>query len=191
MDKNAVIQVERIEHSIYLIRGQKVMLDADLAELYKVETKILNKTVKRHLDRFPEDFMFQLTTEETENLRFQIGTSRAGHGGRRYLPYAFTEQGVAMLSGLLNSPRAVKVNVEIMRAFVRLRRLLASHTELARKLSQMEKKYDEQFKVVFDAIRALMEPAEKPRKRIGFQVKERGTTYGKGVKRKKKQGRTP
>ena len=104
MDKNAVIQVERIEHSIYLIRGQKVMLDADLAELYEVETKILNKAVKRHLDRFPEDFMFQLTTEETENLRFQIGTSRVGHGGRRYLPYAFTEQGVAMLSGLLSSP---------------------------------------------------------------------------------------
>lgn len=183
MDKNAVIQVERIEHSIYLIRGQKVMLDADLAELYEVETKILNKAVKRHLDRFPEDFMFQLTTEETENLRFQIGTSSAGHGGRRYLPYAFTEQGVAMLSGLLNSPRAVKVNIEIMRAFVRLRRLLASHTELARKLSQMEKKYDEQFKVVFDAIRELMTPPEKPRKKIGFEVKERRAGYGKRSKR--------
>jgi len=183
MTEKAVIPVEQIESIILVIRGEKVILDADLAGLYGVETKILNKAVKRHLDRFPKDFMFQLTTEETENLRFQIGTSRAGHGGRRYLPYAFTEQGVAMLSGLLNSPRAVKVNVEIMRAFVRLRRLLASHTELARELSQMEKKYDKQFKAVFDAIRALMEPAEKPRKKIGFDIKERRAAYGKRAKK--------
>jgi hypothetical protein len=164
MVRNPIIPVERIEQAILLIRGQKVMLDADLAGLYGVETKILNKAVKRHLDRFPEDFMFQLTAEEAKNLRFQIGTSKKSRGGRRYLPYAFTEQGVAMLSGILNSPRAVKVNIEIMRAFVRLRHLLASHTELARKLSEMENKYDEQFKVVFDAIRALMSPPEKPRK---------------------------
>ena len=110
--------------------------------------------------------MFQLTTEEAENLRFQIGTSRNKHGGRRYLPYAFTEQGVAMLSGILNSPRAVQVNIEIMRAFVRLRQMLSAHKELDRKLIALEKKYDKQFKVVFDAIRALMAPPEKPRKKI-------------------------
>ena len=123
--------------------------------------------------------MFQLTAEEAKNLRFQIGTSKKQRGGRRYLPYAFTEQGVAMLSGVLNSPRAVKVNVEIMRAFVRLRQLLATHTDLARKLSALEQKYDEQFKVVFDAIRALMAPPEKPRKKIGFEVKEKRAAYGR------------
>ena len=110
-EKGADISVEMMEQAILLIRGQKVMLDADLAQLYGVETKILNKAVKRNLDRFPEDFMFQLTTEEAENLRFQFGTSKKQRGGRRYLPYAFTEQGVAMLSGILNSPRAVKVNI--------------------------------------------------------------------------------
>jgi len=149
------------------------MLDADLTQLYGVETKILNKAVKRHLERFPEDFMFQLMIEESDNLRFQIGTSKRQRGGRRYLPYAFTEKGVAMLPGVLNSPTAVKVNIEIMRAFVRLRRLLAAHTELAKKLSEIEKKYDDQFKVVFDAIRALMTPPERPRKKIGFEVKEK------------------
>ena len=166
MTEKAVILVEQIESIILLIRGQKVILDADLAGLYGVETKILNKAVKRHLDRFPKDFMFQLTTEEAENLRFQIGTSSRIHGGRRYLPYAFTEQGVAMLSGILNSTRAVQVNIEIMRAFVRLRKMLSTHKDLERKLIALEKKYDEQFKVVFDAIRALMAPPEKPRKKI-------------------------
>jgi len=122
--------------------------------------------------------MFQLTTEEAENLRFQIGTSKRQRGGRRYLPYAFTEQGVAMLSGVLNSPTAVKVNIEIMRAFVRLRRLLVAHSELAKKLAEMEKKYDDQFKVVFDAIRALMTPLEKPQRKIGFEVKEGHAAYG-------------
>ena len=186
-EKATKIPIERIEQIIFLIRGQKVLLDADLAQLYGVETKILNKAVKRNLDRFPEDFMLQPTAEEAEDLRFQIGTSKKQRGGRRYLPYAFTEQGVAMLSGVLNSPRAVKVNVEIMRTFVRLRQLLASHTELARKLSEMEKKYDEQFKMVFDAIRALMEPPDKPRKKIGFEVKEKGVTYGRrSLKRKRK-----
>ncbi|MFH1951489.1 MAG: ORF6N domain-containing protein [Pseudomonadota bacterium] len=186
MNEKAInISIELIEQAILLIRGQKVLLDADLAQLYGVETKILNKAVKRNLDRFPEDFMFQLTTEEAENLRFQTGTSKRQRGGRRYLPYAFTEQGVAMLSGVLNSPTAVRVNIEIMRAFVRLRRLLAAHTELAKKLSEMEKKYDKQFKVVFDAIRALMAPLEKPRKKIGFEVKEGRTAYG-GKKRSKR-----
>jgi hypothetical protein len=163
------------------------LLDADLAQLYGVETKILNKAVKRNLDRFPEDFMFQLTAEEAETLRFQIGTSKKQRGGRRYLPYAFTEQGVAMLSGVLNSPRAVKVNVEIMRAFVRLRQLMATHTDLACKLTALEQKYDEQFKIVFDAIRALMTPPEKTRKKIGFVVKEKRATYSSlSPKRKRK-----
>lgn len=132
--------------------------------------------------------MFQLTTEEAENLRFQFGTSKRQRGGRRYLPYAFTEQGVAMLSGVLNSPRAVRVNIEIMRAFLRLRRLLAAHTELAKKLSEMEQKYDDQFRVVFDAIRALMTPPEKPRKKIGFEAKEGRTAYSR---QKKKQEMIP
>ena len=150
----ALIPVEIIEKKILLIRGEKVMLDADLAELYEVETFNLNKAVKRNIDRFPQDFMFQLTKEEADSLRFQIGMSKKeGRGGRRYLPYAFTEQGVAMLSSVLNSERAVKVNVEIMRAFVRLRQMLASNAELARKLDALEMKYDHQFKVVFDAIR--------------------------------------
>ncbi|MBC8418775.1 MAG: ORF6N domain-containing protein [Desulfobacterales bacterium] len=186
MNEKAInISIELIEQAILLIRGQKVLLDADLAQLYGVETKILNKAVKRNLDRFPEDFMFQLTTEEVETLRFQTGTSKRQRGGRRYLPYAFTEQGVAMLSGVLNSPTAVRVNIEIMRAFVRLRRLLAAHTELAKKLSEMEKKYDKQFKVVFDAIRALMAPPEKPRKKIGFEVKEGRTAYGRQKRSKR------
>ncbi|NWF52847.1 MAG: ORF6N domain-containing protein, partial [Nitrospirae bacterium] len=155
----AIIPVEIIEKKILLIRGEKVMLDADLAELYGVETKILVRAVKRNIDRFPSDFMIQLNKKEFENLRFQFGTS-SRWGGRRYLPYAFTEQGVAMLSSVLNSDRAIKVNIEIMRAFVRLRQLLASNKELARRLDELEKKYDAQFKAVFDAIRQLMIPPE-------------------------------
>ena len=164
---NAVIPTERIERSIFLIRGQKVMLDADLAELYGIETKLLNRAVRRNLSRFPQDFMLELTREEVENLRFQIGTS-SRWGGRRYNPLAFTEQGIAMLSSVLRSPRAVQVNIAIMRAFVKLRELLASNRDLARRLDEMEDKYDEQFKVVFDAIRELMRPPEKPRRKIGF-----------------------
>ena len=167
----ALNPVEMIEKKILLIRGERVMLDADLAELYEVETFNLNKAVKRNIDRFPQDFMFQLTKEEADSLRFQIGMSKKeGRGGRRYLPYAFTEQGVAMLSSVLNSERAVKVNVEIMRAFVRLRQMLASNAELARKLDALEKKYDHQFKVVFDAIRQLMIPLDTKKKgKIGFR----------------------
>ncbi len=158
-----------IERSIYTIRGERVMLDADLARLYGVETKALNRSVLRNLDRFPSDFAFQLTGEEVVNLRYQSGTSSLSHGGRRYLPYAFTEQGVAMLSSVLHSPRAVAVNVEIMRAFVRLRALLATHADLARKLEVLEQKYDGKFRVVFDAIRLLMAPGvAAERKRIGF-----------------------
>ena len=143
------------------------MLDSTLAELYGVETKILNKAVQRNLDRFPSDFMFRLENQEVTNLKFQIGTSSL-HGGRRYLPYAFTEQGVAMLSSVLRSKRAIQVNIEIMRAFVRLKRMIASHEELAQKIDTLERKYDSQFKIVFDAIRKLMNPPLKPKRRIGF-----------------------
>jgi phage regulator Rha-like protein len=161
------IPAERVERRILSIRGQKVMLDGDLAELYEVETKSLNRAVRRNMRRFPEDFMFRLTRQEHEDLRCQFGTSNS-RGGRRYRPYAFTEQGVAMLSSVLRSQRAVQVNIAIMRAFVKLREILASHRDLAHRLDEMEKKYDRQFKVVFDAIRELMRPPEKPRRRIGF-----------------------
>jgi hypothetical protein len=175
----ALIPAARIERRILLLRGEKVMLDSDLAELYGVETKVLNQAVQRNLDRFPGDFMFQLSTAEaglvlrsqfvTSNpnnaasankiggsLRSQFVTSKPGRGGRRYRPYAFTEQGVAMLSSVIASPRAVQVNIAIMRTFVLLRQMLASNADLARKLAALEEKYDEQFKVVFDAIRELM-----------------------------------
>ena len=169
----ALIPVEMIEKKILLIRGEKVMLDADLAELYGVETFNLNKSVKRNIDRFPQDFMVQLTKEEADSLRFQIGmTKPEGRGGRRYIPYAFTEQGVAMLSSVLNSARAVKVNIEIMRAFVGLRQMLASNAELAKKLDSLEKKYDAQFKVGFDVIRQLMTPPETKKRKIGFRREE-------------------
>jgi hypothetical protein len=162
-----VIPIERITRAILLIRGQKVMLDSDLAQLYEVEPKVLNRAVKRNMTRFPGDFMFQLSPQEVEILRCQFGTS--SWGGRRYLPYAFTEQGVAMLSSVLRSERAVRVNIEIMRAFVRLRQILSSHADLARKLETLEKKYDAQFKVVFDAIRELMTPPPPAgKRRIGF-----------------------
>ena len=153
--------------SILPIRGTKVMLDVDLAKLYDVETKNLNLAVKRNIERFPGDFMFQLTSKEFANLRFQFETSR--WGGRRYPPYAFTEQGIAMLSSVLRSKRAVQVNVEIMRSFVKLRELLTSNSKLARKLEALEKKYDKQFKLVLDAIRALMTPAETRKRPIGFR----------------------
>ncbi len=164
--KQVLVPVERIERAILLIRAQKVMLDADLAELYGVEPRVLIQAVKRNIDRFPQDFMFQLTKREFSDLRSQIVMS--SWGGRRYPPYPFTEHGVAMLSSVLRSKRAVRVNIEIMRAFVRLRQILASHKELARKLEELEKKYDAQFKVVFDAIRELMTPPEPKRRRIGF-----------------------
>ncbi|MBA4373896.1 MAG: DNA-binding protein [Thermodesulfovibrio sp.] len=163
------IPVEIIEKKIYLIRGHKVMLDKDLSALYQVPTRRLNEQIKRNLTRFPVDFMFQLSAEEAENLRSQIATSSSGHGGRRYLPYVFTEQGVAMLSSVLNSERAVQVNIAIMRTFVKLRQMLASNAELARKLASLEKKYDSQFKMVFDAIRELMAPPEVKKRKIGFK----------------------
>lgn len=158
-----------VERRILLLRGERVMLDVDLAVLYEVETRVLLQAVKRNPERFPPDFMFQLTDDETALLRSQIVISSSAHGGRRYRPYAFTEQGVAMLSTVLRSERAVRVNVEIMRAFVRLRTMLAGNADLARKLIALEKKYDAQFKVVFDAIRELMAEPPKPRRRIGFR----------------------
>lgn len=155
-----------VEQKIYLARGHKVMLDADLAELYGVETSALNRAVKRNIERFPESFMLQLTPDEA--LRCRIGISNIGRGGRRFLPYAFTEHGVAMLSSVLNSQRAIQVNIAIIKTFVRLREMLAGNVALARKLEELEKKYDSQFKVVFDAIRELMIPPDPPRRRIGF-----------------------
>jgi hypothetical protein len=169
MSNTDLIPDERIEKAIYLIRGEKVMLDRDLALLYEVGTKVLNRAVKRNRQRFPSDFMFQLTANEGDILRCQIGTSNEGRGGRRYLPYVFTEQGVAMLSSVLNSERAILVNIEIMRAFVKLRQMLASNAELSRRLDELESKYDKQFKVVFDAIRQLMVKPARDRKKIGFR----------------------
>ena len=172
---------ERIASAILAVRGQRVMLDADLAELYGVETRALVQAVRRNEERFPPDFMFQLTNEEFEALRSQGVISSGGHGGRRYAPYAFTEQGVAMLSSVLRSPRAVQVNIAIMRAFVRLRQLLASHEELARKLEELERRYDDQFGQVFDAIRELMAPEtdpdtdiEAPARPLGFAPPAKG-----------------
>ncbi len=170
---NEFMPIESVEKIIYIIRGQKVMLDKDLANLYGIETKLFNKAVKRNNDRFPPDFMFQLTKDEVEPLRFQIGTSKkSGRGGRRYLPYAFTEQGVAMLSGVLNSNRAVKVNIEIMRAFVKLREVLSTHKELAHKFKELEskiEKHDKEIYTIFDAIQQLMAPPEKKKQKIGFR----------------------
>lgn len=163
----SLIPIEQIERSILLNRGHKVILDRDLASLYGVDTRDLNKAVTRNLERFPDDFMMQLTRAEFRNLKSQFGTS--SWGGTRKCPRAFTEQGVAMLSGVLRSKRAVQVNIVIMRAFVRLRTMIASNKELAKRLNELERKYDTQFKVVFDAIRELMAPSKTSVRRIGFQ----------------------
>lgn len=164
-----LVPSDRIEKSILWLRGQKVLLDSDLAALYGAETRALVQAVKRNADRFPDDFMFQLTPDEITNLTsHSVISSR--HGGRRHAPHAFTEQGVAMLSSVLRSPRAIAVNIEIMRAFVRLRAFLASHKELVEKIDALERKYDVQFRAVFDAIRQLMSPsADPPKGRIGFR----------------------
>jgi hypothetical protein len=167
-EPESMVDAERVASSILVLRGQKILLDVSLAALYEVETRTLIQAVKRNPKRFPSDFMFRLTDQEVTNLRSQFVIS-SGHGGRRSFPYAFTEQGVAMLSSVIHSPRAILVNVEIMRAFVRLRQLLATNADLARKLDELEKKYDAQFRVVFDAIRSLMDPgAVKPKRPIGF-----------------------
>jgi len=163
--KRSLLPAERIEQSILELRGEKVILDADIAALYGVETRTLIQAMKRNLDRFPPDFMFQLTPEEAENLRSQSVIS--SWGGRRYLPHAFTELGVAMLSSVLRSERAVQINIEIMRVFVRLRRMMSTRDDLIRRLDELEQRYDAQFKAVFDALRQLM--AAAPRKQIGFK----------------------
>ena len=168
-----------LQRRIYMVRGQSVMLDSDLAALYGVETKNLNKAVQRNLDRFPSDFMFQATEEEAHSLRFQTGTSNVGRGGRRYLPYVFTEQGVAMLSSVLRSERAVQVNIAIMRAFVSLRGLLTQDSDLARRILHLEEKYDRQFAAVFEAIRRMIEaPAAEaaPERRMGFRKSQQEET---------------
>ncbi|OGI94652.1 DNA-binding protein [Candidatus Nomurabacteria bacterium RIFCSPLOWO2_01_FULL_40_18] len=181
MNKNKIglIPSERILSGILLIRGKKVMLDKDLAELYQVETKVLNQAVKRNIDRFPTDFMFQLTKKELLNLRYQFGISSIrsqivtlslGHGQhRKYLPYVFTEQSVAMLSSVLNSKRAIMVNIQIIRTFTKLRELLATHTQLRIKIERMEKKYDSQLKKVFEVLKQLLMEEEKPKRQIGFR----------------------
>ena len=164
-----LVPVEMIANKIFLIRGQKVMLDRDLAKLYRVTTFNLNKAVKRNLNRFPEDFMFQLNSEEYKSLVFQIGISKKGRGGRRYLPYAFTEQGVAMLSSVLNSERAIAVNIQIMRTFAQMRQMMLSYKDLKEKIEKMESKYDKQFHIVFQALKQMLEPKPVPPKRkIGF-----------------------
>ena len=165
--KQAMIEYEVVVSKIAVVRGQRVMFAQDLAELYGVETKVLMQAVRRNIDRFPQDFLFQLTNQEFTNLRSQIVTS--SWGGTRYLPYAFSEQGVAMLSSVLRSKRAVAVNIEIMRAFVRMRALIEGNRTLAKKINDLEQKYDEQFKVVFQAIYDLMDDREKkPKRKIGF-----------------------
>jgi len=172
----SIIPVERIEKNILMIRGEKVMLDSDLAELYGVEVKVLKQAVRRNKSRFPNDFILELDWNEVKALRSQIVTLQGKGSNTKYLPYPFTEQGVAMLSGVLKSERAVKVNIEIMRTFVKLRQMLSSNAQLSRKLTALEKKYDSQFKMVFDAIRELMTPPEPKKRKIGFN---------KGKKKKK------
>lgn len=168
-EKALVMPQEIIENKIFLVRGKKVMFDRDLAVLYGVTTGNLNKAVNRNIERFPDDFMFQLTKEEADSLRFQIGISKKeGRGGRRFLPYAFTENGVAMLSSVLNSERAIYVNIQIMRTFTKLREMLATHKDLKEKVEEMEKRDDYQFKMVFDAIKQLLEPPVKQKRKVGF-----------------------
>lgn len=186
MNNAQVIPIELIENKILLIRGQKVLLDKDLAYLYGIETFNLNKAVKRNLNRFPEDFMFRLSKEEFKNLKFHFGISNLqggkGWGGTRKLPYAFTEQGVAMLSSVLRSERAVQVNILIMRTFVKLREILSTHKELAQKLKELEIKietHDEHITAIFEAINQLLAPPPVIKKKIGFQVKEKKVLYKK------------
>lgn len=169
MPSPSLIPQQRIQSSILLIRGHHVLLDEDLASLYGVTTSVLVQALRRNADRFPEDFVFQLTLGEFDAWKKHAGIQKAGRGGRRYPPYAFTEQGVAMLSSVLRSERAVAVNIEIMRTFVKLRGMLASHDDLSRKLAALERKYDGQFKVVFDAIRQLMQPPPQSKRKLGLK----------------------
>ena len=173
MTQSGLIPVERIEQAIYLIRGEKVMLDRDLAALYGVETRTLKQAVKRNLERFPADFMFVLNSTEFQNWRSQFVISKTQRQSLRHPQMAFTEHGILMLSSVLSTKRAIHVNIEIMRAFVRLRQMLASNTELSNRLNELESKYDRQFKVVFEAIRQLMSPTPT-QKQIGFRPSPAG-----------------
>jgi len=178
-----IMPTERIASKIYIIRETRVMLDRDLAELYDVKTKVLKQAVRRNITRFPEDFMFELSEDENRALRSQNVTLKRGRHSK-YLPFAFTEQGVAMLSTVLNSDRAIQVNISIMRAFTRLRQMLSTHEELKRKIEEMENKYDRQFRVVFEAIKQLIDAEDKPQRKIGFEVKEGRAKYGRRAKGK-------
>lgn len=165
-----LIPSERIASRIFLLRGKKVMLDRDLAKLYAVKTKNLNKAVRRNIERFPEDFMFELNQDELENLRFQIGTS--SWGGTRYKPFVFTELGVAMLSTVLRSKRAILVNIEIMRTFSKIRELLTSNRNLRLKVEEMERRYDKNFKIIFDTLRKMIQEEQSPKRAMGFREKK-------------------
>jgi hypothetical protein len=171
----SLVPIEVIEKKILLINGQKVILDKDLAGLYGVSTGNLNKAVNRNKERFPEDFLVQLSLEEFSNLKFHFGTS--SWGGTRKPPRAFTENGIAMLSSVLNSKRAIQVNIQIMRTFTKLREMIVTHKDLVKKLNELEKKYDGQFQIVFEAIRQLIEVEEKPKRKIGFIARERQAAY--------------
>ena len=168
MVENSLITIEEIATKIYYIRGAKVMLDRDLAALYEVETKVLKRNVRRHIDRFPDDFMFEMTKEELQNWRRQFGTSNSDKMGLRYSPMVFTEQGVAMLSGILNSKRAIQVNIQIMRTFTKLRHMISGHEELKRAVDELRKQTDERFEVVFSVLDKLLTEDESPHKKIGF-----------------------
>ena|SRR6266508_6052752 len=184
MIKHYTIPSEPIEKRIFLIRSHKVMMDFHLAELYQIDVKVLKRAVRRNIERFPEDFMFVLSKKEYQSLRSQIGTIKRGEHAK-YLPYAFTEQGVAMLSGILNSKQAIHVNIAIMCAFVKLRELISTHKALAKKLEELEQKverHDEEIHNIFEAIRQLMEPPEQPKKQLGFRVEEKKLRYGLKVK---------
>ena len=180
-ENKGLVPLDRVQQTIQLIRGQKVILDRDLATLYGVATKRLNEQVRRNIERFPSDFMFQLAAEEADLLRSQFATSKAGRGGLRYLPYAFTEHGAIMAASVLNTPHAIEMSIFVVRAFVRLRQVIATHRHLADKLAELEKKistHDRQIAAVFDALRRLMAPPDKEKKEIGFKVKEKKSRYG-------------
>jgi hypothetical protein len=175
-----IVSIEQISGRIYFIRGQRVMLDRDLAELYGVETKRLKEQVRRNIERFPDDFMFELTKNEFEILRSQFATS--SWGGSRYAPMAFTEHGVLMISSVLKNDRAVQVNIQIMRVFIKFRAILSAHKDLDRKIEEMERKYNNRFQIVFETLDQLINVKDAPKKKIGFTVKEKLDEYGKKTK---------
>ncbi len=184
---SALVPIERIASKIYLIREVKVMLDRDLAELYGVETKVLKQAVRRNINRFPADFMFEMTKKEFENWRSQFVTSKSDRMGLRYKPMAFTEQGIAMLSGILHSDRAIHVNIQIMRVFVKFRQLLIDNEELGKELLEFKQITEERFQIVFETLDQLLTVESKPKKKIGYTVKEKQKAFGKRAKNKRKE----